>query len=119
MQQETKPSQEVVINSGKGLLRAFADYVTQCEEADSFPNLAGFCRFCGMGEERFSSLRAKFPDAGDFVLTALEDEALNSRKSASLVNAYLRHRLGYGEGAGDDEEAEVIQVDPALMRDGE
>lgn len=118
MHNEITTKQEVVIRSGKAMLTAFSDYAAQCGEKEAFPNLAGFCRYCGIGEDGLARMRQRYPEAYDFIITALEDEALNSDKSAALVTAYLKHRLGYGEvpAAADPE---VILVDRSLAADGE
>lgn len=118
MQDEKNSTQEVVIKTEKAFLETFEDYLTQCGEDKRFPNLAGLCRFCGIGEERFSSLRSRFPDAGNFVLMALEDCALNADRPPTVVTAYLKHRLGYGEAQAGGEPT-VILTDRAMMDDGE
>ena len=98
------------------LLTAFGDYLAACGEKSTFPNLAGFCRHCGFSRQNFTRKRERYPEVCGLILAALEDEALNADKSASLVTAYLRHRLGYGAAA---EEAEPTPVAPGLLRDGE
>lgn len=103
--------------SAKALLSRFAEYLDAQEGELSFPNVAGFCRYCGYGEEWFGELKRKFPSACDFILTALEDEALNVDRSPTLVTAYLKHRLGYGETASGG--PEVVWVDRSLAADGE
>ena len=117
MHNKETTSQEVVIRSGRSMQAAFGDYLAHCGESESFPNLAGFCRFCGIGEDRFARLRQRWPEACDFVITALEDEALNADLSSSLVTAYLKHRLGYGEVSAAGE-PELILVDRTLNDDG-
>ncbi|MBQ8397894.1 MAG: hypothetical protein IJX53_06860 [Clostridia bacterium] len=107
----------VMIRGGRSMLAAFGNYVEACEESGTFPNLAGFCRYCRIGEEGLAKLSRRYPGAYDFIITALEDEALNADKSASLVTAYLKRRLGYGEAAAD--EGQTILIDRALNADGE
>ncbi len=60
-----------------------------------FPNLAGFCRFLGVGVEEFQELCKDNPQLPDKILAVLEDEALNSELSATLISAYLKKRIGY------------------------
>ncbi|MBE6597030.1 MAG: hypothetical protein E7641_05095 [Ruminococcaceae bacterium] len=60
-----------------------------------FPNLAGFCRYLGIGESELLRLSAKFPSELERVRAALEDEALNSDVSPTIISAYLKRRLGY------------------------
>ena len=107
----------VVIKSGQSMLTVFSRYVEVCEGSGAFPNLAGFCRYCQIGEEGMARLRKRFPGAYDFIVTALEDEALNADKSASLMSAYLKHRLGYGEA--QDDAGQTILIDRSLAADGE
>ena len=117
MHNEKTFSQEVVIKSGRSLQAAFGDYLAHCEKNEVFPNLAGFCRFCGIGEDKFAQLRQRWPEVCDFVVTALEDEALNADLSSSLVTAYLKHRLGYNEIPATGE-PEIILIDQTLNDDG-
>lgn len=61
------------------------------------PNVAGFCRFLGIGTSRLSALREADPETYDALNAVFEDEALNSGISASLLTPYFRKRLGYAE----------------------
>ena len=77
-------------------------YLQRChaeEDGGAFPNLAGFCRYLGVGIRTFCELGAQYPAAYDAVMTQLEDEALNAdhlpANSASLTAAYFKRRLGY------------------------
>ncbi|MBQ3125573.1 MAG: hypothetical protein IJC15_00765 [Clostridia bacterium] len=106
-----------IIRSGRALVEAFERYTAACAAEEAFPNLAGFCRFCRIGEEQLERWKRRFPAAYDFVMTALEDEALNAAKSASLVTAYLKRRLGYGESS--EEAGPTILIGRGLMDDGE
>ena len=60
-----------------------------------FPNLAGFCRFLRMGTEDFAAVMKEYPTECAYIVTALEDEALNAAISPTLLNAYLKRWLGY------------------------
>lgn len=88
----------------------------------SFPNLAGFCRFLGCGLSEYDALRATDPASADYLCAVLEDEALNAAAPTStLVSAYLKQRLGYGEKAGQDngETGEIRLVfDHDISEDG-
>lgn len=65
-----------------------------------FPNLAGFCRWMGCGMESIEQLRLTHPDQADYLIAVMEDEALNSPVlSPTVVGAYLKRRLAYGEKA--------------------
>ena len=64
-------------------------------ERSAFPNLAGFCRFLGIGASELEDFGSRSPDIYGRILAILEDEALNSTLSPTLVSAYLKKRLGY------------------------
>ena len=79
-------------------------YLKFCRDADDgkkggrFPNLAGFCRWMGCGMDSVERLRLSDPAAADYLIAVMEDEALNSPVlSPTVVSAYLKHRLAYGE----------------------
>ena len=50
---------------------------------------------CGVGASE--ELRTSAPDAYDLLCAVLEDEALNFSISPTVMSAYLKQRLGYGE----------------------
>ena len=76
------------------------------EAAERFPNIAGFCRYLGIGHRKYLELAELYPEEISQISAAFEDEALNSEKPAALIGAYLKTRLGYdrkkcdGQGAG-------------------
>lgn len=90
-----------------------------------FPNIAGFCRFCGVGQTQIDILRRKFPLEYDALCAIFEDEALNSGLSVSLLSSYMKYRLGYGgderscdgEKNGKNETKIVFEHD--IFEDGE
>lgn len=61
--------------------------------------MAGFCRYLGIGVEAFRHLMRERQEEYDTLCAMFEDEALNSGLSATLVSAYLKKHLGYGERA--------------------
>lgn len=65
--------------------------------AARFPNVAGFCRFFGIGQTEYLRLSKKYPEEFEKLFCVLEDEALNSEISPTLLGAYLKRRLGYDE----------------------
>lgn len=67
--------------------------------AGRLPTTAGFCRFLGCGQEELERLSRKDPVLYDRIRTVLEDELLNFAPSPTLLNAYMKQRLGYGEAA--------------------
>ena len=90
-----------------------------------FPNMAGFCRWLGGGISLAERLREDDPEGYDLLCATLEDEALNSSVSPTLLSAYLKRRLGYAEkeeGGKRSTEAECEQLrlvfDHDIMEDG-
>ncbi len=90
-----------------------------------FPNLAGFCRFLRMGTEDLIELSEEFPAQVAYIYAVLEDEALNSSVSPTLLTAYLKRRLGYdrngerGERSPCSEALPMIQFEHDIYGDGE
>lgn len=92
-----------------GLLISLAEqYVKECnsslvqsdrkKESARFPNLAGFCRSIGVGIGQIMEISEKYPEEYGLLCTIFEDEALNSAQSATVVSAYMKERLEWGEG---------------------
>lgn len=92
-----------------GLLISLAEqYVKECnsslvqsdkkKESTRFPNLAGFCRSIGVGIGQIVEMSEKHPDEYGLLCAIFEDEALNSAQSATVVSAYMKERLEWGEG---------------------
>ena len=82
----------------------FDEYLNRChsesaegkrKNAGRIPNVAGFCRFTGSTLSDFERLRSTRPEIHGALCAALEDEALNSEMSASVLSVYLKLRLGY------------------------
>ena len=82
------------------------EYVRSCRESESrngkksyerFPNIAGFARTLGVGVSTLKKIRNLFPDQYGAMLALFEDEALNSTQSASILSAYMKEHLGFGE----------------------
>ena len=93
------------------IVRTFDDYLLFCraegdggkrKNAGRIPNVAGFCRFADSTLSDFERLRQTRPEVHGALCAALEDEALNSEMSASILSVSLQLRLGY---AGESEEA--------------
>jgi hypothetical protein len=59
--------------------------------------MAGFCRYLGVGVEQFCLSMKERQEEYDMLCAMFEDEALNSGLSATLISAYLKKHLGYGE----------------------
>lgn len=79
----------------------------ECENGKSgerFPNIAGFARTLGVGVSTLKKINGRWPELYGALLALFEDEALNSDRSASVLNSYIKERLNFGEkkegGAG-------------------
>lgn len=98
------------INDGGKILNLLNEYIIACATTKNntegtketktstsslFPNLAGFCRFLNISTSELEELGKKFPKHYSRLLTILEDEALNSKLSPTIVSAYMKKRLGY------------------------
>ena len=85
------------------IIAALAEYIELCRSEvvgkakTRFPNLAGFCRYLGVGVEVLVEAFREAPDSYGALCAVFEDEALNSELSPTVVTAYLKQRLGYGE----------------------
>lgn len=86
------------------LPRLAESYVNECRERGGdkkggwLPNLAGFFRYCGFDGDDLARLKRDFPGEYSSLCMILEDEALNSSVSPTVLSAYLKKRLGYGSG---------------------
>ena len=120
--------------SGRSLLRHAERYILKChgdevpEGERRFPNVAGFCRFLGISRKRYEELGVLYPEEIGVIEATFEDEALNSVElSVSLLNIYLKARLGYTESKGEKEVSATCSSSGGLkvifehdiMRDGE
>lgn len=86
----------------------------------SFPNLAGFCRYLGVGTGELEGLSEIYPSEHGKILAVFEDEALNSGLSATLISAYLKKRLGYDTQKSERESPQLqISFEHDIIKDGE
>ena len=88
----------------------------------TLPNLAGFCRYVGLGMTELEKLLSEFPRERELFLASLEDEALNSAASPTVVSAYLKRRLGYEKEPCAVRELPnqlKIQFEHDIFKDGE
>ncbi len=88
------------VRSAARLPRLLEQYLLSCRGTKEggrgetlFPNLAGFCRWMGIGIGALDRLRDTKPRMYDRICTVLEDEALNSSPSATLISGYVKQRL--------------------------
>ena len=85
------------------------------------PNLAGLCAFLGCGLGDVQEMKRLFPRVYDHLCAVLEDEALNFAHSPTLLNAYLKERLGYGEKSEEENVEGLLQpiFEHDILEDGE
>ena len=109
------------IPAGKG---SGAEKSKKAAPISRFPNLAGFCRFLGVGMARMEILSAEEPEIYDSLCAIFEDEALNSGVSASVLTPYFKKRLGYADKpsaspTGDEESGGIRLIfDHDVWEDG-
>jgi len=105
-------------------------YLTSCrpppdsdpkKDSGRLPTLAGFCSSLGCGLQAAAELEQEYPLEFDYLCAVLEDEALNSGRSSTIVNAYLKERLGYGDKSDSGAEGEPLQLVFAhdILEDGQ
>ena len=120
------------INDGGKILNLLNEYIIACANAQSenaksqknappsaFPNFAGFCRFLGASVSELEALCEKFPEHYARMLAILEDEALNSKLSPTIVSAYMKKRLGYNKAALPQSSSQLeIKFEHDIFEDG-
>ena len=101
------------------------NYIISCSERSTnskafFPNLAGFCRYLNISVKDFENAYLEYPSECNKILTALEDEALNSKISPNLLSAYLKKRLKY-DSATKSPATDQLQIhfEHDIFEDGE
>ena len=106
---------------------AFCKSISEGEKKSSgkgmgrFPNVAGFCRYFRIGASEYECLARKYPAEFEKLHATLEDEALNSSVSPTILSAYMKKRLGYdrdGEREISDGQLKIV-FDHNIMEDGE
>jgi hypothetical protein len=118
----SQPSEDGEISSEENRSKRSSRSRTSEQSRASFPNLAGFCRYLGIGTGELERLAAEYPSEHGKILAVLEDEALNSGLSATLISAYLKKRLGYDstpKAASEGERQLQIRFEHDILKDGE
>lgn len=64
---------------------------------ERFPNISGFCRFCGIGFSELSEIKKRYPERYSSICSVFEDEALNSELSPTVLSSYLKNHLDFSE----------------------
>ena len=83
------------------------------KERSRFPNLAGFCRKLKIGTAELEQISLEYPKQYGALLSLFEDEALNSTQSATILSAYMKEHLGFGEkkeGGASENGAERLKI---------
>ena len=90
------------------------------KKAAKFPNVAGFCRYFGIGGSEYETLERSYPEEFDRLRAILEDEALNSELSPTVLSAYLKKRFGYDRSKESEERAEQLKIvfEHDILEDG-
>ena len=105
-------------------------YILSCRNSstgvkgkDRFANVAGFCRFCGIGLSELSEMKKNYPERYSALCFILEDEALNSELSPTLLASYLKKHLDFTERSEDLSEVNAGQLrlifEHDIEKDGE
>ncbi len=117
---------DLVALAERGLLPEIVEqYVIECirrtreeeRKKSILPNIAGFCRFCGIGREDLDSLRERFPREYSALLSVFEDEALNSDLSSTTLAYYMKNMLG--NEVEEEESTTVIRFEHDILSDGQ
>ena len=129
MKHTTENGVNPLISAAKdgSLSKKLEKYVKSCRpppDADPkkegrLPTLAGFCGKMGCGTSAVDDLQKQCPESFAYLCAILEDEALNSTRSPTIVNAYLKEHFGYGEKApATEDEAVRLIFEHDILEDG-
>ena len=130
MKQPMRDGENALICAAKdgSLPRKLKQYIKSCrpppdadpkKDSGRLPTLAGFCGRLGCGTASVDDLKRAFPSLFEYLCAVLEDEALNSTRSPTIVNAYLKEHFGYGEKSTDSEtDAVRLIFDHDILEDG-
>ncbi|MBQ9773235.1 MAG: hypothetical protein IJW30_06025 [Clostridia bacterium] len=95
----------------KRLPHLLEEYVASCRpppEADPkknpgrLANFAGFCRYLGCTLQELYRLRESDSTLFERLCAVFEDELLNHSPSPTILNAYMKKRLGYADEEKED-----------------
>ena len=118
----SQPSEDRAVSSEENQTKKPPRLKSKEQPKASFPNLAGFCRFLGVSTGELERLGGEYPEQYGRILAVLEDEALNSGLSATLISAYLKKRLGYdctSKPLSEGEKQLQIRFEHDILEDGE
>lgn len=85
------------------------------------PNLAGFCRYLKTDVDTLVKVGKKHPTEYGRIMAILEDEALNSDTSATLITSYMKKRLNYEKLSEDSSPSPstTVTFEHDIFSDGE
>ena len=93
---------------------------TSSKSKQGFPNLAGFCRFIKVSTSELESFGRENPEVYGRILAVLEDEALNSKLSPTILSAYMKKRLNYDRSSPIESNTQLeIKFEHDIFEDGE
>lgn len=122
------------INDGGKILNLLNEYIIACASDQKsseggkdtkghptlFPNIAGFCRFLKISTVELEEFGKNFPEDYNKLLTILEDEALNSKLSPTILSAYMKKRLKYDHASAIEPNTQLeIKFEHDIFEDGE
>ena len=76
------------------------EYAKDCRKNGLLANKAGFFRTSKIAPKEYETFAKENPDEAALIDALFEDEALNAdtkKLSATVLNLYMKCRLGYGE----------------------
>lgn len=106
MRRKQDPAENPLLAAARdrSLRRRLKAYIRDCRPPEDdprhggrMPTLPGFCGSMRCGTEALEELKREFPALHAHLFAILEDEALNSSASPTLINTYLKEHFGYGE----------------------
>lgn len=106
-------------SSAEELAEKFNGYIEHCHKIDYMPNIAGFCRFCGINRDTYYSQKEYYSDTIKDIEGILEDEALNTKSVNDTMKIfYMKNKFSDDYKDRHDIAADVsAQVDISITRD--
>ena len=94
---------------------------TRAKQKNRFANIAGLCRYIGVGLSDIAALHSDYPEEYDKLIAIFEDEALNSDVSPTLLSAYLKKRIAYATDKEQSDSTKEVRYcfEHDIFADGE
>ena len=85
------------------------------------PNLAGFCRYLKTDVDTVVKVGKAHPSEFGRIMAILEDEALNSDASATIISSYMKKRLNYERSTEESlaPQSTTVTFEHDIFSDGE